>query len=64
MYVVADACAVRCRIVRAKDVDRIAASACSIEHERDEMCLRVVPLADLGLRVAACRVEVAQCAVA
>ena len=57
--VVADAAAIRCRVVGAVDLDRLLLAECNLEDIRDEVGLDAVILAELlgGTR----RIEVTEC---
>jgi len=59
MDIVAQARAVRCRIVGSKDPDVVAQSRGRTQDERDQMSFRIVVLAEIAVRIRAGGVEIA-----
>lgn len=60
VHVISDAGAIRCRVVGAVDRQRLSFSQRDFQTDRNQMTLRSVVLADAGLDVGACDVEISQ----
>lgn len=58
--VIAEAGTIGSRIIRAEDPDLRAPARSGVEHERNEMCFRVVVLAEFAITIRAGGIEIPQ----